>query len=139
MKVVNLLWLHLKRKIEISNFMSKITYAFLLLFSLMMVAPAQSQVVINEILTSNTNINTDEDDTYQDWIELYNSGAGAVNLNGYGLTDDSSLPYKWTQTVGDKIAEVFDVTSYEINPANIAEKFKADRVMVRVPRAEAQR
>lgn len=34
------------------------------------------------------------------------------------------LPHRWTQTVGGKDDEVIDITSYEINPANIAEKFK---------------
>jgi hypothetical protein len=33
------------------------------------------------------------------------------------------LPYKWTTSIGDKVVDVFDVTSYDINPANIAEKF----------------
>ena len=44
----------------------------------------------------NTTVNEDEDGTYQDWVELYNTGATAVNLNGYGLTDDATLPHKWT-------------------------------------------
>ena len=34
------------------------------------------------------------------------------------------LPFKWTQTIGGKDDEVLDITSYEVNPANIAEKFK---------------
>jgi hypothetical protein len=53
-------------------------------------------VVINEVLASNTITNTDADGTYQDWVELYNSGGAAVNLNGYGLSDDPTLPHKWT-------------------------------------------
>ena len=52
-------------------------------------------VVINEILTSNTMTNTDEDGSYQDWVELYNIGPASVSLNGFGLTDDPTLPYKW--------------------------------------------
>ncbi|SCY85615.1 CotH kinase family protein [Flavobacterium caeni] len=76
--------------------MKRITFyltAFLL-FGFAVEATAQS-VVINEILTSNTSVNTDEDGEYQDWVELYNSGASAVNLDGYGLTDDASVPFKW--------------------------------------------
>ena len=46
-------------------------------------------------MTSNTTVNTDEDGTYQDWVELYNNSAAAVNLSGYGLTDDATLPFKW--------------------------------------------
>lgn len=52
-------------------------------------------VVINEIITSNTTVITDEDDSYEDWIELYNTGAVAINLEGYGLTDFSTEPYQW--------------------------------------------
>ena len=52
-------------------------------------------LVINEIVSSNASINTDEDGTYQDWVELYNGGTTAVNLDGYGLSDDVTLPYKW--------------------------------------------
>lgn len=75
--------------------MRKITPFFIALFLLAFVANASAQVVINEILTSNTSVNTDEDGTYQDWVELYNSGGSAVNLNGYGLSDDPAIPLKW--------------------------------------------
>lgn len=76
--------------------MRKITPFFIVLFLLFFVSTAVAQsVVINEILTSNTTVNTDEDGTYQDWVELYNSGAVAVNLNGYGLSDDPAVPLKW--------------------------------------------
>ncbi|MCZ8145669.1 CotH kinase family protein [Flavobacterium sp.] len=56
--------------------------------------PAQS-VVINEIITSNTTVITDEDGSYEDWIELYNAGTTAVNLQGYGLSDNPATPYFW--------------------------------------------
>ncbi|RTY95910.1 CotH kinase family protein [Flavobacterium sp. GT3R68] len=52
-------------------------------------------LVINEILTSNTSINTDEDGSYQDWVELYNNGSSSINLNGYGLSDDPAVLNKW--------------------------------------------
>ena len=76
--------------------MKKITPFFITLFLLLLTNSVTSQgIVINEILTSNTTVNQDEDGTYQDWVELYNSGATAVNLTGFGLTDDALLPYKW--------------------------------------------
>lgn len=77
--------------------MNRITYCvvafFLLAFS---ISGTAQGIVINEILTSNTNVNVDEDGDYQDWVELYNTGATAVNLTGYGLTDDATVPFKWT-------------------------------------------
>ena len=41
------------------------------------------------------------------------------------------LPYKWTTSVAGQTTEVFDVTGYELNPANIAEKFQNQKVFVR--------
>ena len=77
--------------------MRKITPFFIALLSILFSHSAISQgIVINEILTSNTTINQDEDGSYQDWVELFNTSAASVNLTGYGLTDDALLPYKWT-------------------------------------------
>src|SRR6478672_9001117 len=53
-------------------------------------------IVINEILTSNISSIEDEDNSHQDWIELYNNGTSSVNLQGYGLSDDPTQPLKWT-------------------------------------------
>lgn len=74
--------------------MKKITL-FLLLFLLTTLSGNAQQLVINEILASNTSVNTDEDGTYQDWVELYNASSDPVNLNGFGLSDDPATPYKW--------------------------------------------
>ncbi|MET0758943.1 MAG: CotH kinase family protein [Flavobacterium sp.] len=69
---------------------------FYILFFIVIATPVSGQnIVINEILTSNTISNTDEDGTHQDWIELFNSGATTVNLSGYGLSDDSAVLNKW--------------------------------------------
>jgi len=51
-------------------------------------------LVINEIITSNSSVLADDDGSYEDWIELYNGSAENINLNGYGLTDNSNL-YQW--------------------------------------------
>ncbi|NUY80130.1 putative Ig domain-containing protein [Flavobacterium sp. MAH-1] len=75
--------------------MKKITPALILLAFFAFCTQAKSQIVINEIVTSNTSLNVDEDGEYQDWVELFNNGPGAVNLNGYGLTDDPTQPFKW--------------------------------------------
>ncbi|MFA7326927.1 MAG: lamin tail domain-containing protein [Candidatus Kapaibacterium sp.] len=52
------------------------------------IATAASEIVINELLASNTTINTDQDGGYDDWIEIYNKGSVAVDLAGYTLSDD---------------------------------------------------
>lgn len=53
-------------------------------------------LVINEILTSNLNSIVDEDNSHEDWIELYNNGGVPIGLLGHGLTDDPAAPFKWT-------------------------------------------
>jgi hypothetical protein len=56
----------------------------------------------------------------------------SVKFSNYRSTNGVNLPYRWTQTVGGTDDEVFDVTTYELNPANISEKFKDQRVLVNV-------
>lgn len=52
----------------------------LFLIVLLWVNGKAQSVVINEIIISNTTVITDEDGSYEDWIELYNAGTTAVNL-----------------------------------------------------------
>ncbi|HRI03661.1 MAG TPA: hypothetical protein PLL77_07955 [Pyrinomonadaceae bacterium] len=59
-----------------------------------------------------------------------------VRFSDYRSTGGVQLPYKWTQTAGGEVDETFDVTSYEINPANIADRFKGQKVMVRMKKPE---
>lgn len=66
----------------------------LLLFLSFTVTMSSQSLVINEIITSNNAVNTDDDSSYEDWVELYNNSTGAVNLEGYGLTDNTNL-FKW--------------------------------------------
>ena len=52
-------------------------------------------MMINEMMSSNAVTLADEDGDYSDWIELYNAGSNAVQLEGWGLTDNKSNPFKW--------------------------------------------
>jgi hypothetical protein len=57
-----------------------------------------------------------------------------IRFSDYRSVNGVLLPYKWTQTMAGLPDEIVDVTSYEINPANIADKFKASgetKVMLR--------
>ena len=47
-----------------------------------------------------------------------------VRFSDYRAVGGVLLPHRWTQTVGGTADEIVDVASYEINPANIAEKFQ---------------
>ena len=56
---------------------------------------AAEQVTISEFLASNTSGLRDEDNLLADWIEIYNSGTNAVNLDGWFLTDAINNKTKW--------------------------------------------
>ncbi len=46
-------------------------------------------VYINEVMASNEDVFYDEDGDSPDWIELYNAGNNPVNLQGWGISDDT--------------------------------------------------
>ncbi|TVQ89668.1 MAG: T9SS C-terminal target domain-containing protein [Bacteroidetes bacterium] len=50
---------------------------------------------INEFMASNSSTISDEDGDFEDWIELYNYGDDPVYLEGWGLSDDFSNPFRW--------------------------------------------
>jgi hypothetical protein len=60
-------------------------------------------VVINEILASNSTTQADPDGEFDDWIELYNNTASPIVLDGFYLSDNSSNPTKWTFPTGTTI------------------------------------
>ena len=54
------------------------------------------QLYINEFMASNASTIEDPDFSDDaDWIEIYNAGGTVINLNGYYLTDDLSIPNRW--------------------------------------------
>jgi hypothetical protein len=103
--------------------MNKKLLALTVFFLLFAIKTANSQtVVINEVLASNSSVNTDDDGSYEDWVELYNASNTPVNLNGYGLTDNSNNLFKWvfpnvTINPGSYLL-VYCSDKNRINPAN---------------------
>ncbi len=59
--------------------------------------------------------------------------AQVVKFSDYRSVGGVQLPFKWTQE-----NEIFDVTNYEINPANIGEKFHNQTVMVRTTKPDSK-
>ncbi len=55
----------------------------------------QSGVVINEVMTSNKGIFTDDKGNSSDWVELYNETGQAIDLSQFGLSDDAMDGVKW--------------------------------------------
>jgi hypothetical protein len=61
-----------------------------------------------------------------------------IKFSDYRSVSGLQLPFKWTQTVGGKLDETIEISSYEINPANIAEKFnnQPQRVMFKMKKEQ---
>jgi len=57
---------------------------------------AKEDLEISEFLASNKAGLKDEDGDYSDWIELHNGGSTPVDLAGMSLTDDATIPTKFT-------------------------------------------
>ena len=84
--------------------MKKLLHAAFFLTTLSFSLQSHAQVVINEYSASNLSTVMDNYGNYEDWIELYNNGASAVNLSGYHLSDKASNPLKYAIPAGTTIA-----------------------------------
>ncbi len=60
-----------------------------------------------------------------------------VKLSDFRGTGSVQLPYRWTTTSNGQTNEVLDVTSYELNPENIADRFSKQAVTIRFPKVPA--
>jgi hypothetical protein len=69
-----------------------------LTFLLINILSAQN-LVINEVMSSNSNTLIDEDEDTPDWIELYNSSNEAVDIAGYGLSDEKMSSWIMPSTI----------------------------------------
>jgi hypothetical protein len=54
-----------------------------------------SGLVINEIMAANFSEVSDQSGEYDDWVELYNGGNTAINLEGFYLSDNENDLTKW--------------------------------------------
>ncbi|HQO49419.1 MAG TPA: lamin tail domain-containing protein, partial [Bacteroidales bacterium] len=84
--------------LKLSNPMRKHLFSTAIVLSLLFFKSftlSAQTVRINEVMSSNAAVLTDEDGDYPDWIELYNAGTSAINLEDYGLSDDEEEPFRW--------------------------------------------
>lgn len=61
-------------------------------------------VFVNEVMADNDTTLADEAGDFEDYIELYNAGAAAVDLSGMFLTDSLTSTQKWQIPAGTTIA-----------------------------------
>lgn len=62
--------------------------------------PSPGEILVNEILASNSSYGSDSNGENDDWIELYNTTSAARNLTGLYLTDDATNLTKWQIPTG---------------------------------------
>lgn len=61
-------------------------------------------VAINELVADNDSTSSVSDaGEFDDWIELYNNTSATIDLTGYYLSDNTSIPFKWPFPLGTKI------------------------------------
>ena len=60
-------------------------------------------VYITEVMASNGEVVTAGNTAFTDWIEIYNSSTEAVDLSGYGLSDNLGRARKWQFPDGSMI------------------------------------
>ena len=68
-------------------------WGFIFLFSFV---ELPAQILINEVCPSNVSVIQNSNGKYDDWIELYNKNSSTIDLQGYGLSDDNTKPYRFT-------------------------------------------
>ncbi len=70
-----------------------------------------SNVILNEVMSSNKGAVPDEYGDYPDYVELYNASGETVDISGYGLSDDllAGAKYVFPQGTSLKSGEFFIV------------------------------
>lgn len=66
------------------------------------------------------------------------TGEFQIKFSDYRNVNGVQFPHRWTQTIDNSADETIDVTGYEVNPANIADKFKNEpqKIMIRTKKPE---
>lgn len=76
--------------------------------------------------------------TFQRKLEAPQSAEYQIKFSDYRSVNGVLLPHVWTQTVEGRADETIEISGYEINPANIAEKFNNMPKKTMIRKAEKQ-
>ena len=77
------------------KFLRSALLIYLWVTSLLVTIAATATPLISEFMADNRSILSDEDGEFSDWIEIHNTGGGAVNLGGWFLTDKATSLDLW--------------------------------------------
>jgi hypothetical protein len=69
-------------------------------------------LAINEFMASNNDFIQDPEGDYDDWIEIHNYGAEAIDIGGMYLTDNLSVPTKWQIPDNDPVLTTIPAGGY---------------------------
>ena len=69
-------------------------------------------LVINEFMASNDETISDPQGDFDDWIEIYNSSNGPVDVGGMYLTDDLDEPMMWRFPLNSPVRTVIPARGY---------------------------
>lgn len=69
--------------------------AWIICLLLLFARDMPGQLIMNEMMASNASTLEDQFNEFPDWIEIYNAGSEAIQLENYWLSDDLSEPRKW--------------------------------------------
>jgi hypothetical protein len=69
-------------------------------------------LAINEFMASNRSSKRDPQGQYDDWIEIHNYGADALDVGGMYLTDNLSVPIQWPIPGNDPAATTIPAGGY---------------------------
>ena len=61
----------------------------------------RTHVILSEVMSSNDRVTVNG--VNKDWVEIYNSGSEAIDLSGWGLSDNINWPRKWRFPQGTTI------------------------------------
>lgn len=76
--------------------MKSASFAIIFLLLSWSASSSQQHLVINEFMAENDNFLIDPtDNSFDDWIEIYNGSSNSIHLANFFLTDNPSLPTKW--------------------------------------------
>ncbi|MBK7359555.1 MAG: CotH kinase family protein [Saprospiraceae bacterium] len=73
------------------------------IYQVNLIQSSSNQIVLNEIMASNTKTVADQDGEYDDWIELFNKSNDTVDISNWILTDNSTNLDKFRFPAGTKI------------------------------------
>ncbi len=108
----------------------KITLTPIILFCFLMSHATGQSLVINEFMSDNESRVADEDEDYNDYIEIFNRSQFSINLSEYCLSDDGDLLGKWS--FPDQILApldyllVFASGKDKVSPIELHTNFKID-------------